>query len=47
LKAINGQTVAVSESYKTKASVNKGIESVKKLAADASVVDTTSEEILI
>jgi uncharacterized protein YegP (UPF0339 family) len=42
LKAINGQTVAVSESYTTKASVNKGIESVKKLAADASVVDTTS-----
>jgi len=27
--------------------VNNGIESVKKLAADASVVDTTSEEILI
>lgn len=41
LKATNGQTVAVSEGYKTKASVNKGVESVKKLAADAAVVDLT------
>jgi uncharacterized protein len=41
LKATNGQTVAVSEGYKTKTSVNKGVESVKKLAADAAVIDLT------
>jgi uncharacterized protein len=39
LKSTNGQTVAVSEGYKTNASANKGIESIKKLAADATVVD--------
>ena len=42
LKATNGQTVAVSESYKTKDVCLQGVESVKSLAADASVVDTTS-----
>ena len=41
LKATNGQTVAVSEGYKTKTSAYKGIDSVKTLAADAPVVDTT------
>ncbi|MDQ1732228.1 MAG: uncharacterized protein QOK10_2387 [Pseudonocardiales bacterium] len=39
LKSTNGQVVAVSEGYTTKASAAKGIESVKKLAADAAVVD--------
>lgn len=39
LKSTNGQVVAVSEGYTTKASATKGIESVKKLAADAAVVD--------
>ena len=42
LKATNGQTVAVSEGYKTKDVCLQGVESVKSLAADASVVDTTS-----
>jgi uncharacterized protein YegP (UPF0339 family) len=41
LKSTNGQVIAVSEGYKTKASANKGIESIKKLAADATVVDLT------
>jgi len=41
LKATNGQTVAVSEGYKTKTSAYKGIDSVKTLAADGAVVDTT------
>ncbi len=38
LKAKNGQVIAVSESYKTKASCENGIESVKKNAPDAEVV---------
>ena len=42
LKATNGQTVAVSEGYKTKDVCLQGVESVKSLAAGASVVDTTS-----
>jgi uncharacterized protein YegP (UPF0339 family) len=37
----NGQVIAVSEGYKTKTSANKGIESIKKLAAEAAVVDLT------
>ncbi len=37
LKAANGQIVAVSEGYKAMASCMKGIESVKKNAADAPV----------
>ena len=41
LKATNGYTIAVSESYKSKTSAYKGIDSVKTLAADAAVVDTT------
>jgi uncharacterized protein YegP (UPF0339 family) len=40
-QSTNGQTIAVSEGYTTKANANKGIESVKKLAADAAVVDLT------
>lgn len=39
LKARNGETIATSESYKTKAAALKGIESVKTNAATASTVD--------
>ena len=38
LKATNGQIIAVSEGYKAIASCMKGIESVKKNAADAEIV---------
>ena len=38
LKATNGQIIAVSEGYKANASCMKGIESVKKNAADAEIV---------
>ena len=37
LKAKNGQIIATSESYKTKASCTNGIESVKKNAPDAEI----------
>ncbi len=37
LKATNGQVIATSEGYKTKASCLNGVESVKKNAADAPV----------
>lgn len=43
LKAANGETIATSERYKTKASAKSGIESVKKNAPSASVVDETGE----
>lgn len=39
LKATNGQVIAVSEGYKAEASCLNGIESVKKNAADADVVE--------
>ena len=39
LKAINGQIIAVSEGYKAKASCMNGIESVKKNAPEAEVVE--------
>ena len=39
LKATNGQIIAVSEGYKAMASCLNGIESVKKNAADAAVVE--------
>ena len=39
LKAANGQIIAVSEGYKTKKSCENGIESVRKNAADAPVVE--------
>lgn len=39
LKARNGEIIAVSEDYTTKASCENGIESVKKNAADAEVVE--------
>ena len=39
LKATNGQIIAVSEGYKAMASCMNGIESVKKNAADAEIVE--------
>ncbi len=39
LKATNGQVIAVSEGYKAKASCMNGIESVKKNAPEAEVVE--------
>ncbi|MEG2204009.1 MAG: YegP family protein, partial [Oscillospiraceae bacterium] len=37
LKARNGEIIAVSEGYRTKASCENGIESVRKNAPDAKV----------
>jgi uncharacterized protein YegP (UPF0339 family) len=42
LKASNGQTIGQSESYSSTASLEKGIESVKRNAAGASVSDLTA-----
>ena len=42
LKAANGQIIAVSQSYLTKESAEKGIASVKKNAPMAKVVDHTT-----
>ena len=39
LKATNGQIIAVSEGYKAIASCLNGIESVKKIAVDAKIVE--------
>lgn len=39
LKATNGQVIATSEGYKTIANCLKGVESVKKNAADSTVVE--------
>ena len=41
LKAGNGEIIATSEMYESKASAKNGIESVRKNAADAAVVDLT------
>lgn len=41
LVAGNGQTIAVSEGYSTKAACVNGVESVRKNAPDATVDDTT------
>jgi uncharacterized protein YegP (UPF0339 family) len=41
LKAGNGEIIAVGEAYESKASAKNGIESVKKNAADAAVIDLT------
>ena len=43
LKAGNGETIAQSETYTTKAAAKNGIESVKKNAGDADVDDQTGE----
>jgi uncharacterized protein YegP (UPF0339 family) len=42
LKAGNGEVIASSESYKTKAGALGGIESIKKHAGDADVDDQTA-----
>ncbi|MFN2503353.1 MAG: YegP family protein [Acidimicrobiales bacterium] len=44
LVSTNGQIVATSEAYNSKASAMTGIRSVQKLAADAAVEDQTSKE---
>ena len=44
LLASNGQVVATSEAYSSKASARAGIRSVKKIAADAEVEDQTTKE---
>ena len=41
LKAGNGQIIAVSEAYESKASANNGIASVRKNAPDAALDDQT------
>lgn len=41
LKAANGEMIAASQGYETKANAEKGIESVKTNAPDAKVVDLT------
>ena len=43
LKAANGQIIAVGEAYESKAAAKNGIESVKKNAADAAVIDQTTD----
>jgi uncharacterized protein len=43
LKAVNGEIIATSETYTTKAAAKYGIESVKSNAASAPVVDLTGE----
>jgi uncharacterized protein len=44
LKAANGAIIAASQGYDTKASAEKGIESVKTNAPGAKVVDLTERE---
>jgi uncharacterized protein YegP (UPF0339 family) len=44
LLASNGQVVATSEPYNSKASAMGGIRSIKKIAADAEVEDQTTKE---
>ncbi|MCU0824769.1 MAG: YegP family protein [Leptospira sp.] len=41
LKAANGEIIASSEGYSSKAACESGIESVKKNASDAEIVDQT------
>ncbi len=41
LLSTNGQVVAASEAYETKRAALNGVASVRKLAADATLVDTT------
>lgn len=41
LKAANGQTIGVSEMYSSTSARDNGIESVKKNAPDATIVDLT------
>lgn len=44
LKAANGETVATSEVYETEAACRKGIESVRKNAEKAKLLDLTRKE---
>jgi uncharacterized protein YegP (UPF0339 family) len=44
LLSTNGQIVATSEAYNTKASAMGGIRSVRSLAADANIEDQTTKE---
>ena len=44
LKAANGEIIAASQGYETRASAEKGIESVKKHAPDAKVEDLSDKE---
>lgn len=44
LLSTNGQVVATSEAYNSKASAMNGIKSVKSLAADAVIEDQTTKE---
>ncbi len=44
LKTANGEIVAASQSYQTKSSAEKGIESIKSSAQDAKVVHLTEKE---
>ena len=44
LKAANGEIIAASQGYETRASAEKGIESIKTSAPDAKVVDLTEQE---
>ncbi|HSH60991.1 MAG TPA: DUF1508 domain-containing protein [Acidimicrobiales bacterium] len=44
LVANNGQVVATSEAYNTKAAAMGGVRSVQKLAADADVEDQTTKD---
>ena len=44
LKASNGEVIATSEGYKTKASAENGIKSVQSNAPGATVVDKTTAD---
>jgi uncharacterized protein YegP (UPF0339 family) len=44
LVSTNGQIVATSEAYNSKASAMNGVKSVQKLAADATIEDQTTKE---
>ena len=44
LLSTNGQIVATSEAYNTKASAMNGIRSVRSLAADATIEDQTTKD---
>ena len=46
LKAGNGETIATSEVYTTEAACMKGIESVRKNAADANLEDQTAADVV-
>jgi uncharacterized protein YegP (UPF0339 family) len=44
LRAANGEIIAASQGYETRASAEKGIESIKANAPDAKVVDLSEQE---